>query len=100
MQNVHGQARPDLRDLNAVAAHALASLVCPSRLRETAVLPQPRDVDNRMPRGHLGRCAIPPASNSAAALSCLPSQLGRRVVMGDILGQVGALGRGSCCLVL
>eukprot|EP00892_Ulva_mutabilis_P006400 jgi/Ulvmu1/4131/UM019_0110.1 len=88
--NVHGQPRPDFRDLNSVAAHALASLLCPSHLRPHVPSPQLQDL--RMPMHHRSSRSppTPPPHNSAAALTCLPSQLGRRLVLADILGQVAA----------
>jgi hypothetical protein len=104
MQMVHGQARPTFKDLNAVAAHALASLICPARLRSSSAGSRDRLDDARMPPKRMpgipGSRASDAAHNSTAALAHLPAALGRQAVLGDILGQVGVLVERPCSAVL
>ena len=120
MQAVHSNTRPTFKDLNAVAAHALASLLLPARLRpvspaataaarQSAVGPAgctensadsrtpPRKAASQLLQNSSGRRDCTPRmsksltaaqANSAAALAHVPEQLGRGVVLGDILRQV------------
>ena len=113
MQNVHEIKRPTFHDLNRVAAHALASLLCPARhrpIRPTADGPG-NQTPGRQPPG-LSDMRTPPSSrasgfpqstrsstyrvspqsdgqhNSPAVLSHIPTQLGRQVMIADIVRQV------------
>ena len=116
MQAVHNQTRPTFQDLNAVAAHALASLLCPARLRPSAVDSEevstpttpgdPRMTPPPLRNSTNRRSSLTaPSPNSAQALSQVPVALGRFVTLGDILSQVQCITicRGtipSHCLVL
>lgn len=92
LQNVYGQVRPDFKDLNSVAAHALASLLCPSHLRPTLLPAQPHDITRTAGSNKHSRApATPPPPNSAAMLSCMPTRLYRRLVLADVLSQVAYL---------
>jgi hypothetical protein len=109
MQAVHDNQRPTFKDLNSVAAHALASLLLPARGRvatpaaptlltgqgaSSPSLKDPRCPANslrssgssRGPRLSAGARAA--QSNSAAQLSQIPSDLGRAFTMADMLCQV------------
>jgi hypothetical protein len=90
--------RATFQDLNAVAAHALASLLCPARLRPVSAHPEvvcipARLGDSRMTpplrSHHSMRSSKPtPSPNSAQALAHAPVKFERAVVLGDILSQV------------
>lgn len=120
MQAVHDNPRPTFKDLNAVAAHALASILLPARTRGVASPAPSADAtvagyDSRTPRSAMRHSPGAPLSgtrprlspgmhaahaNTAATLAHLPEQLGRTVAMADMLKQVRSLcfvGSRSCC---
>jgi hypothetical protein len=98
MQKAHRVTRPVFRDLNTVAAHSLASLLCPAHLRPISQAPSypgqgtaGQHTDSRCQPRASQRPAAPRASdqpNSVAALAHTSAHLGRRVCLGDVLCQV------------
>jgi hypothetical protein len=114
---VHDNTRPTFKDLNAVAAHSIASLLLPARHRPISPAAQAAahhaaaSSDARTPPRASTSLAAPASgrrsgsaprmspglqaaqTNSAAALARVPEQLGRSVELGDILRQARAMPR-------
>jgi hypothetical protein len=98
-QAVHNNSRPTFKDLNAVAAHSLASLLLPARQRSVASpvavsdglcdsVQDPRTAAHGAAHPRLSPGMAAAHANSTAALAQLPATLGRRVVLADMLQQV------------